>query len=187
MAPSRPDPQGLRQRIEATVAARVSPERTRRATMSERLTVSLLPWRRLVQINRALEILGKIATTVWVITIASIILFGLDLKDSIAHVFNAGRPVEGLIAAAILVPTVIFLLLRSGIGYCRWRVQRELWRRDVRRLTRVAQDAGLSPDDLVAVYDKTGVLDTVINRISTVARRDERTIRDDEPPPADPS
>lgn len=183
MASDRSDQQGLRRRIEATVAARVSPERTRRATMSERLTVSLLPWRRLVQINRALEILGKIATTVWVVTVAAIILFGLDVRDTVAQVFNAGRPVEGLIAAAILIPTIIFLLLRSGIGYCRWRVQRELWRRDVRRLTRVAEDAGLSPDELVAVYDKTGVLDTVISRISAVARREQSTVRDDEPGP----
>lgn len=183
MARERLDARALRQRIEATVAARVSPERTRRATLSERLTVSLMPWRRLVQLNRLLEILGKIATTFWVITVGAIIL-GLDLKDTVAHVFNAGRPVEGLIAAAIIIPTIVFLLLRSAIGYCRWRVQRELWRRDVRRLTRLAQEAGLSPDDLVAIDDKgSPVIDSVIGRISTVARRDDERPRDDEPPP----
>lgn len=174
MVRERLDAKGLRSRIEATIAARVSPERTRRATLTERLTVSLMPWRRLVQINRALEILGKIATTVWVATIAGIV-FGLDPRDAVSHVFNAGRPVEGLIAAAIVIPTVIFLLLRSGVGYCRWRVQRELWRRDVRRLTRVAQEAGLTPEDLVAIDDKgSPIIDSVIGRLSAARRDDEQ-------------
>lgn len=115
-----------------------------------------MPWRRLVQLNRALEILGKIATTIWVCTIAGIIL-GLDVRDAVAHVFNAGRPVEGLIAAAIVIPTVVFLLARSAIGYCRWRVQRELWRRDVRRLTRIAQDAGAQALESAPVPDTAPV------------------------------
>ncbi len=37
---------------------------------------------------------------------------------------------------AILFPTIIFLLARSMIGWLRWKLQRELWRRDVERLSR---------------------------------------------------
>jgi hypothetical protein len=32
-----------------------------------------------------------------------------------------------------LVPTVLFVGVRSLIGFARWRIQRELWRRDVER------------------------------------------------------
>jgi hypothetical protein len=52
---------------------------------------------------------------------------------------NSGRPIEGALALAILVPTLVFLAARSMLGYGRWRLQRELWRRDVERLT-AAQD-----------------------------------------------
>ncbi len=114
--------------------------------MTERLSVSLMPWQRLVLVNRVLEVVGKIATFVWCCTIASIIL-GFDVRDAVSGALNSGRPVEGIFAIAILIPTLMFLLLRSGIGYCRWRVQRELWRRDVKRLTRLAQDAGASLED----------------------------------------
>ena len=31
--------------------------------------------------------------------------------------------------------TLVFLAARSMLGYCRWRLQRELWRRDVDRLS----------------------------------------------------
>ncbi len=48
---------------------------------------------------------------------------------------NSGKPLEHAFAFAIVVPTIVFLLARSAIGYCRWRLQRELWRRDVERLT----------------------------------------------------
>jgi hypothetical protein len=37
-------------------------------------------------------------------------------------------------ALTILIPTVTFLLARWMIGWPRWRLQRELWRRDVERL-----------------------------------------------------
>jgi hypothetical protein len=33
----------------------------------------------------------------------------------------------------------VFLLARSMLGFVRWRLQRELWRRDVARLTAVRQ------------------------------------------------
>jgi hypothetical protein len=45
----------------------------------------------------------------------------------------------------LLVPTVTFLLARSAIGYGRWRVQRELWRRDVERLTAAARSGAPPP------------------------------------------
>ena len=32
------------------------------------------------------------------------------------------------------LPSFVFLAARSLIGFARWRLQRELWRRDVRRL-----------------------------------------------------
>jgi hypothetical protein len=35
---------------------------------------------------------------------------------------------------AIIVPTLLFVAARSAIGFARWRLQRELWRRDVARL-----------------------------------------------------
>jgi hypothetical protein len=31
------------------------------------------------------------------------------------------------------VPTLVFLVARSAVGFARWRFQRELWRRDVER------------------------------------------------------
>jgi hypothetical protein len=37
--------------------------------------------------------------------------------------------------AALVLPTVFFLLLRSAIGFPRRRLQREPWRRDVERLS----------------------------------------------------
>ena len=48
---------------------------------------------------------------------------------------NSGKPIEGAFALAILVPTLVFLAARSMLGYGRWRLQRELWRRYVERLT----------------------------------------------------
>jgi hypothetical protein len=33
--------------------------------------------------------------------------------------------------------TLVFLAARSMLGFARWRLQRELWRRDVERLTSV--------------------------------------------------
>jgi hypothetical protein len=36
---------------------------------------------------------------------------------------------------AIVLPTLLFLAARSMLGFARWRLQRELWRRDVERLT----------------------------------------------------
>ena len=41
----------------------------------------------------------------------------------------------------LLLGTGVFLLARSTVGFLRWRVQRELWRRDVERFAR----AGITP------------------------------------------
>jgi hypothetical protein len=49
-------------------------------------------------------------------------------------VLNSGKPVRGAVALAIIVPTLLFVASRSLIGFARWRLQRELWRRDVARL-----------------------------------------------------
>jgi hypothetical protein len=123
----------LRVRIESTLAARVSPERTRRATLFERLTVRRLSWDTVVRLNRYLEIVGKTATAIWCVFIASVVL-GVDWRDSVAHAIRSASPIEHVFVLTIVVPTLVFLLARSTIGFLRWRLQRELWRRDVERL-----------------------------------------------------
>jgi hypothetical protein len=52
---------------------------------------------------------------------------------------NSGKPIEGAFTLAILLPTLVFLAARSMLGFARWRLQRELWRRDVERLTSARQ------------------------------------------------
>jgi len=52
---------------------------------------------------------------------------------------NSGTPIEGAFTLAILIPTLVFLAARSMLGFARWRLQRELWRRDVERLTSARQ------------------------------------------------
>lgn len=124
----------LRQRIEAAVAAKLSPEGTRRPTMTERLTVCLLPWHWLVRLNSWLAALGKVATGIWCVFVASIVV-GVDWERYVRDALNSGKPLEHAFVLTILIPTLVFLVARSGIGYCRWRLQRELWRRDVARLS----------------------------------------------------
>ena len=120
-------------RLRGAVRARLTPEYTRRATGFERLTVTRLRWEQLVRLNRWLELLGKIATGLWVAFIASL-AFGLDWRDVVEEAVNSGKPVEGALALAIVGPTLLFVAARSLIGFARWRLQRELWRRDVERL-----------------------------------------------------
>jgi hypothetical protein len=91
--------------VEAALSARLSPERTRRATLFEQLTVQRLNWDHIVRLHRYAELFGKLATAIWVGFIASIVL-----------------GFEWILAA------------RSMLGFARWRLQRELWRRDVERL-----------------------------------------------------
>jgi hypothetical protein len=123
----------LRAGIESAFAQRLSPERTRRATLFERLTVGRLDWETVARLNRWLELLGRIATVVWVGLIATIVL-GLDVKDWVEELINSGEPLQDVVIVALILPTLAFFLLHSTIGFLRWRLQRELWRRDVERL-----------------------------------------------------
>jgi hypothetical protein len=124
----------LRARLGALLAERLSPERIRRATLIERLTVRRLDWVWLERSNRWLALLGKVCTVVWIAFFASAVL-GVDWRSVVEHAVNSGRPVKNAVAVAILVPTLLFVAIRSAVGYCRWRIQRELWRRDVERLS----------------------------------------------------
>jgi hypothetical protein len=123
----------LRAGIESVFAERLSPERTCRATLFERLTVGRLDWETVARLNRWLELLGRIATVVWVGLIAIIVL-GVDVKDWVEELINSGEPLQDVVIVALIVPTLAFFLLHSTIGFLRWRLQRELWRRDVERL-----------------------------------------------------
>jgi len=126
-------PSSCRIRIESALAERVSPERTRRPTLLERSTVRRLSWDLVVRCNRNLELLGTLATGIWVGFLVSLVV-GFDWKEVVTDALNSGRPVEGALALAVLLPTLLFLVARSAIGFTRWRLQRELWRRDVERL-----------------------------------------------------
>jgi hypothetical protein len=135
---AQPEPtrrQRLRAGIETVFAQRLSPERTRRASWFERQTVGRLEFDTIARLNRWLELLGRIATFVWAAMIATIVL-GVDVKDEVESVLNSGRPLRYVAVLALVVPTIAFFLLHSIIGFLRWRLQRELWRRDVERLRR---------------------------------------------------
>jgi hypothetical protein len=133
-----------RARLRETIAARLSPDATRRPTFLERLTVERIPWDLLVRLNRYLALLGKLATGVWVLFIASLVV-GLDWKHTVEDAVNSGKAVKGAIVLVIVVPTLLFVAARSLIGFARWRVPRELWRRDVARLEPGRGDA---PEDV---------------------------------------
>lgn len=124
----------LRARLGAAFATHLSPEHTRRATLFERRTVQRLSWGVLVRIHRYLELVGKLATAIWCGFIASVLL-GANWKPAVEDIFNSGTRIQEALVLAILVPTLVFLLARSAIGFLRWRVQRELWRRDVQRFS----------------------------------------------------
>jgi hypothetical protein len=123
----------LRERLGVAIASRLSPERIRRATLFERLTVQRLSWDQVVRLNRYLALLGKVTTGVWVAFVGTVIL-GFDWRDAVEGALNSGRPIKEALVVAILVPTLLFLAIRSVVGFARWRLQRELWRRDVERL-----------------------------------------------------
>lgn len=120
--------------LRARLTARLSPEGSRQATLLERLTVQRLSWDTLVRLHRYLELTGKLATAVWVGFIGSVVL-GVQWKFVVQDVFNSGTPIKEAVALAIILPTLLFLAARSLIGFARWRVQRELWRRDVQGIT----------------------------------------------------
>ncbi|MGZ8650405.1 MAG: DUF7144 family membrane protein [Solirubrobacteraceae bacterium] len=96
----------LRARLGAAFATRLSPEHTRRATLFERLTVSRLSWDTLVRIYRHLELVGKLATGIWVGFITSVVL-GVDWKPVVEGVFNTGTPIAEALLLAILLPTLL--------------------------------------------------------------------------------
>lgn len=127
------EPRTRRARLRDALGARLSPEGTRTATFFERLTVRRLPWLRVVQLNHYFELFGKLATALWLVFVATVVL-GVDWRQVVENVANAGRPVRGALALAIIVPTLVFVAARSSVGFARWRLQRELWRRDVERL-----------------------------------------------------
>jgi hypothetical protein len=124
----------LRERLSVAILNRLSPEQIRRATLFERLTVQRLSWDQVVRLNRYLALLGKVTTGVWVAFVGTMIL-GFDWRDAVEGAFNSGRPIKDALVVAILVPTLVFLAIRSVVGFLRWRLQRELWRRDVERVT----------------------------------------------------
>ncbi len=131
---ARAEDKHLAARWRAAVAARLSLEGTRSATLFERQTVQRLSWHQIVRLNRYLELFGKLTTVVWVVFAGTLIL-GVDWKAAAEGAVNSGKPVKGALALAIIVPTLLFVGARSLIGFARWRLQRELWRRDVARLT----------------------------------------------------
>lgn len=120
-------------RVGSALVERVSPERTRRATLFERLTVRRLSWDLVEPLNRYLELVGKLATGIWVGFLVSLVL-GMDWKGVVEHALNSDRPISAAVVLAVVLPTLLFLVARSLIGFLRWRLQRELWRRDVERL-----------------------------------------------------
>jgi hypothetical protein len=102
--------------------------------MFERQTVGRLSWGAIVRCNRYLELVGKVATGIWVAFLVSFVV-GFNWKDVVADALNSGRPIRGAAVLAVFLPTLIFLAAHSLIGFLRWRLQRELWRRDVDRLS----------------------------------------------------
>ncbi|MET0973129.1 MAG: hypothetical protein ABWY95_06900 [Thermoleophilaceae bacterium] len=130
----RTRPKQLRHWVSTTLATRLSPEYTRRATLLERLTVRRLSWNAIVRFHRYLELTGKLATAVWVGFLVSFVL-GLDWQELVRDALNSGKPIERAFVLAIVLPTLAFLVARSALGFARWRLQRELWRRDVERMS----------------------------------------------------
>jgi|GEM_PF-3479229 len=124
-------------RLRASIAARLSPEATRAPTLIERLTVTRLEWDTLVRLNRYLAVGSRVATALWLAFMASVIL-GVEWRSVVESLINSGRPVRAAIALVFVLPTLLFVVARSVVGLARWRVQRELWRRDVARLTPAA-------------------------------------------------
>jgi hypothetical protein len=127
-------------RLRAALAERLTPERTRSATLFERLTVRRLRGDQIVWLNRYLELVGKMATALWVVFVATVVL-GVDWRSAVEDAVNSGKPVKAAIVLVVVVPTLIFVAVRSLVGFARWRLQRELWRRDVERLGRPAPTA----------------------------------------------
>jgi hypothetical protein len=95
--------------------------------------------------NRYLELVGKVATGIWVAFLVSFVV-GFDWKETVEDALNSGRPVKGALVLAVFLPTLLFLAAHSLIGFLRWRLQRELWRRDVEGLNARASAARSGAD-----------------------------------------
>lgn len=117
-------------RVRAELSSRLTPEHTRNATLTERLTVGRLSWETCVRLNRYLEFFGRVTTVIYAAFVVTVV-FGVDWKNLVESTFNSGAPVRGAIALAVILVTLFFVALHSMIGWGRWRLQRELWRRDV--------------------------------------------------------
>lgn len=122
----------LAARVRQEIAS-ISPERTRAPTWVERMTVQRLTWSQIVRLNRYLEVLGRLTTAIYCVFLVTLVL-GVDWKHGVQDTFNAGEPVRGVLALVIVLPTLLFVALHSVTGYGRWRLQRELWRRDVAQM-----------------------------------------------------
>ena len=79
------------------------------------------------------------------ITTTFAIVLGVNLRDEVESVLNSGRPLKYVAILTLVLPTVAFFLLHSIVGFLRWRLQRELWRRDVARLEAGGADPEVSP------------------------------------------
>ena len=93
-----------------------------------------------MRIHRYLELVGKLATGIWIGFVASVLL-GVNWKFVVEDVFNSGRRITDALVLTILLGTMVFLVARSTVGFLRRRVERELWRRDFERFGR----AGITP------------------------------------------
>jgi hypothetical protein len=120
----------LKGRVQTRFEQHLTPERTRRATRLEQYTVQRLSWDLLVRLNRWLEVTGWTATAAWVVFMGTV-LFGVHWKEVVEDAVNSGKPIGAAITLAITFVTLVFVAIRSVIGFVRWRIQRELWRRDV--------------------------------------------------------
>ena len=78
------------------------------------MTVCRLPWEWVVRVHRWLELSGKLATAVWVLFVASVVL-GVNWKHVVENAINSGRPVAGALTLAIIVPTLLFVAA-VGLG-----------------------------------------------------------------------
>jgi hypothetical protein len=83
-----------------------------------------------VRLNAYLELAGRVATVLWLGLLVSLVI-GVDWESLVEKVINSGRPVESAVVLAVVLPAIVFLLARSPLSAARWRLHRELWRRDV--------------------------------------------------------
>jgi hypothetical protein len=87
-----------------------------------------------LRLNAALEIAGRAATAIWVAVIAAAVI-GLRWRNALENALNEGRPVRAIVALALLLAIGALVAVHSLLGFARWRVQRELWRRETASTT----------------------------------------------------